>query len=85
MPACLTTPLAAAVNRYVVGELCSLSGIVTTLTAGMASRKFLYPNLTVQSQELLVGVLRMLSGFAETAAFLDLGLTCIIDNSKFYK
>jgi NhaP-type Na+/H+ or K+/H+ antiporter len=35
---------------YVVGELCHLSGIVTTLTAGMASRKFIYPNLNPPSQ-----------------------------------
>ncbi len=28
---------------YVVGECCSLSGIVTTLTSGMAARKFIYP------------------------------------------
>ena len=35
---------------YVVGELCHLSGIVTTLTAGMASRKFIYPNLNPASQ-----------------------------------
>lgn len=37
---------------YVVGELCHLSGIVTTLTAGMASRKFIYPNLNPASQVL---------------------------------
>lgn len=35
---------------YVMGEVCNLSGIVTTLTAGMASRKFIYPNLNEASQ-----------------------------------
>ena len=55
--------------------MCSLSGIVCTLTAGMASRKFLYPQLNVNSQDRVVADLRMVSGFkSETAAFLNLGM-----------
>jgi len=71
--------------RYVVGEMCSLSGIVCTLTAGMASRKFLYPNLNIESQDRVVADLRMLSGFAETAAFLNLGMTCVLHDTQYYK
>jgi len=69
---------------YVVGEVLSLSGIVTTLTAGMAARKFIYVNLNEASQEGVVGMLRMLSNFAETAAFLNLGTTCVLHNRRYY-
>jgi len=32
----------------------------------------------------VIGVLRMLSGFAETAAFLNLGLTCLNFERTYY-
>lgn len=73
---------------YVVGEVCSLSGIVTTLTAGMAARKFIYVNLNEASQEGVVAMLKMLSNFAETAGIM--GLVCAEvdciggDDSKFW-
>lgn len=35
-------------------------------------------------QEEVIGVLRMLSGFAETAAFLNLGLSCVLYNLDYY-
>lgn len=33
---------------------------------------------------MVVGVLRLMSGFAETAAFLNLGLTCVLANLDYY-
>ena len=61
---------------YMVGEICYMSGIVTTLTAGLAARKFVHPNLTGESQVHIQSFMKMLAGLAETAAFLDLGMTC---------
>ena len=33
---------------------------------------------------MVVGVLRLMSDFAETAAFLNLGLTCVLENLDYY-
>ena len=63
---------------YMVGEICYMSGIVTTLSAGLAARKFVHPNMTYESQEHIQSFMRMLAGLAETAAFLDLGMTCML-------
>lgn len=69
---------------YVVGECCQLSGIVATLTAAMASRKFIYPNLNETSQDRVVSFLRVLSNLMETAAFLNLGMTCMLHGASNY-
>ena len=69
---------------YLVGESMELSGIVATLGAGMASRKFIAPNLTAGSEEAVIATLRMVSGFMETAAFLALGLGCVLHNRESY-
>lgn len=70
---------------YVIGEVCNLSGIVTTLTSGLAARKFLTPNLSEKSEESIEHTLRVMANLAETAAFLDLGLTCVQYNSEHYR
>ncbi len=67
-----------------VGSLLGVSGIVTTLTAGMACRKFIFPTIEEPSQDRVIGILKMLSDFAETAAFVNLGLSCIRLNYQQY-
>lgn len=70
---------------YVIGEVCNLSGIVTTLTAGLAARKFLAPNLNEQAEMNFESLLRVTANLAETAAFLDLGLTCVQYSKTHYR
>ena len=69
---------------YLVGESLGLSGIVATLGAGMASRKFIVPNLNEGSEEAVIGFMRLLSGFMETAAFLNLGLCAVLHEKQSY-
>ena len=69
---------------YLVGESMELSGIVATLAAGMASRKFIVPNLNEGSEGAVVGIMRLLSGFMETAAFLNLGMVAVLHGYESY-
>ncbi len=68
----------------VIGSILGLSGILATLTAGMACRKFVFPTIELESREKVIGILKILSDFAETASFINLGLACLYYSSQQY-
>ncbi|KAL7581310.1 hypothetical protein ACA910_006074 [Epithemia clementina (nom. ined.)] len=60
---------------FLLAELLDLSGIVTILFSGLAAKAYVVPNLsaiTVQHADILI---RLASHLAETAIFLELGLS----------
>ena len=60
---------------FTVAEILHLSGIVTVLFAGIASRRYVEPNLSPQTQVNADWVYRLTAHVTETIIFLELGLS----------
>jgi NhaP-type Na+/H+ or K+/H+ antiporter len=60
---------------FYISEIIGLSGIVTTLFAGISSRRYLNKNLSIQSVKKISFLLEFLSQLFETACFSLLGLS----------
>lgn len=65
--------------------MIALSGIVTILFTGMFTRHYSHPNLSVEGQSRALFLFSLLSVLAETAIFLQLGLTVFSTHVKYIK
>ena len=60
---------------FLLAQLLALSGIVTILFSGLAAKAYVVPNLSVATAEHADVLIRLASHLAETAIFLELGLS----------
>lgn len=60
---------------FLLAEVLHLSGIVTILFSGMAAQSYIVPNLTHETAEHADVLFRLAAHLAETAIFLELGLS----------
>ena len=60
---------------FLLAELLALSGIVTILFSGLAAKAYVVPNLSAATAENADVLIRLASHLAETAIFLELGLS----------
>lgn len=59
---------------FVLAEICHLSGIVTVLFTGIASKRYAEPNLSSATKENADTLFRLVAHLTETMIFLELGL-----------
>jgi NhaP-type Na+/H+ or K+/H+ antiporter len=68
---------------YMLAEVFHLSGIVTIFFTGMSARRYIEPNLSPETAHHAESIFKALAYLAETAIFLELGLTSFGQISGF--
>lgn len=59
---------------FLLTEMLQLSGIITIFFSGIASRRYIYKNLSIEVRQLSAFIFQLLSNITETSCFILLGL-----------